>query len=230
MTGLLERWIGDEFGSIEAQYGRQTRSLADGEKMLNELVEMRLRGLIDDALFSAKRRQLEEEVGGLRLAVGRTQERLDRVRATVHAALDFRQRARAQFLAGDLEKRREIARALGVRYVVTEGKVFIEMNPLLAYQQDGAERPATPATLGAPNRSGGPRLELGNGEVRTPGNRLPQRKKDPYPTSESFMAGPMGRSTNRNRTNRLNKGTLTGCTRCSARSATGASRSIGPRV
>ena len=97
---LLERWIRDEFGSIEAQYGRQTKSLADGEKMLNELVEMRLRGLIDDALFSAKRRQLEEEVGGLRLAVGRTQERLDRVRATVHAALDFRQRARAQFLAG----------------------------------------------------------------------------------------------------------------------------------
>ena len=172
VTGLLERWIGDEFGSIEAQYGRQTKSLADGEKMLSELVEMRLRGLIDDALFSSKRRQLEEEVGGLRLAVGRTQERLDRVRATVHTALDFRQRARAQFLAGDTEKRREIARALGVRYLVTEGKVFIEMNPLLTYQQDGAERPAPPATLGAPNRSGGPRLEPGNGEVRTPRNRL----------------------------------------------------------
>ena len=101
--------------------------------MLNELVEMRLRGLIDDARFSSKRRELEADVNGLRLALGRTQERLDRVRSTVHAALDFRQRARAEFLAGDPEKRREIARALGVRYVVTEGQVYIEVNPLLAY-------------------------------------------------------------------------------------------------
>ena len=132
---LLERWISDEFASIEAQYGQQTRSLSDGESMLNELIEMRLRGLIDDTVFSSKRRQLEADVSGLRVALGRTQERLDRVRSTVHAALDFRQTARAEFLAGDQEKRREIARALGVRYVVTEGKVFIEVNPLLAYQQ-----------------------------------------------------------------------------------------------
>lgn len=150
VTGLLERWIKEEFGSIEAQYGRQTKSLSDGEKMLNELVEMRLRGLIDDATFSAKRRQLEKGVSDLRLAIGRTQERLDRVRSTVHAALDFRQQARAQFLGGDQEKRREIAQALGVRYVVTEGQVFIEMNPLLTYQQGGAAAPGNPLSSEEP--------------------------------------------------------------------------------
>ena len=144
VTGLLERWIADEFGSIEAQYSQQTKSLSDGEKMLNELVEMRLRELIDDALFSSKRRELEAEVSGLRLALGRTQERLDRVRSTVHAALDFRQSARAEFLSGDPEKRREIARALGVRYVVTDGQVFIEVNPLLAYQQPESALPELP--------------------------------------------------------------------------------------
>jgi site-specific DNA recombinase len=137
VTGLLERWIADEFGSIEVQYGRQSKSLMEGERMLNELVEMRLRGLIDDALFTSKRRELEQDVTGLRLALGRTQERLDLVRSTVHGALDFRQQARAQFITGDLERRREIARALGVRYVVTEGRVLIEMNPLLCYQQAG---------------------------------------------------------------------------------------------
>ena len=52
------------------------------------------------------------------------------------------QRARAEFLAGDPEKRREIARALGVRYVVTEGQVYIEVNPLLAYQQPTYQQPA----------------------------------------------------------------------------------------
>lgn len=153
VTRLLERWIKDEFGSIEAQYSRQNRSLTDGEKMLNELVEMRLRGLIDDAVFSAKRRQLEKEVSDLRLAVGRTQERLDRVRSTVHAALDFRQYARAQFLAGDPGKRREIANALGVRYVVTEGQAFIEMNPLLTYQQQGPVRSERQSSVEAPTGS-----------------------------------------------------------------------------
>lgn len=157
VTTLLEKWITQEFGSLEAQYGQQQKSLADGEKRLNELIEMRLRGLIDDALFSAKQTQLHREVGALRLSVRETQERLDNTRETVHAALDFRQQARAQFLAGDQDRRREIARALGVRYVVTEGKVFIEMNPLLTYQQEdvlaqeAAQSAQAPTGLEAPN-------------------------------------------------------------------------------
>ena len=111
---------------------------------------------------------------------------------------------------------------------MTEGKVFIEMNPLLSYQQMAYSEPA-PQPPGEPHQVPGARTGAGKREVRTLGNRLPQHKKD-LPREESFMAGPMGRSTNRNRTNRLNKGTLTGCTRCSARCATGASHSIGPRV
>jgi DNA invertase Pin-like site-specific DNA recombinase len=135
VTEALEKWIGGEFGGLEGVYEQQNRTLIESEKMLSELVEMRLRGHIEDTLFLAKQRELTGKVSTLRLAIGKTQERLDRTRATIHRALDFRQTARAQFLTGDTAKRREIARALGVRYVFDGADVFIEMNPLLAYMQ-----------------------------------------------------------------------------------------------
>lgn len=128
---LLEKWIVKEFGSQEARYGQQLRALADGERMLSELLEMRLRRLITDEQYEAKQRELSKTVSSLRLEVGHSQERLDRTRAVVSNALDFRLCAQAQFLIGGVSKRREIARSLGVRYVLDAGEVFIEMHPLL---------------------------------------------------------------------------------------------------
>lgn len=144
----LEKWIAQEFGSQEAQYGQQLRALADGEKMLNELVEMRLRRLLTDEQFQAKQRELTADVSRLRLQLGRLQERLDHTREVIHNALDFRERAREQFLIGDLAKRREIARALGVRYVFDEGDVFIEMNPLLLPMQTPENQNFEPLEIG----------------------------------------------------------------------------------
>lgn len=135
---LLEKWIVKEFGSQEARYGQQLRALADGERMLSELLEMRLRCLVTDDQYRAKQKELRESVSGLRLEVGRSQERLDRTREVVSHALDFRLNAHEQFLTGGLSKRREIARSLGVRYVLDAGQVFIELHPLLVPWQGAA--------------------------------------------------------------------------------------------
>ena len=131
----LEVWLTKEFGSQETQYGQQLRAMEAGEKMLNELVEMRLRLLLTDEQYRTKQQELTATVSRLRLEVGRLQERLDHTRAVIGNALDFRVHAREQFLLGDLEKRREIARSLGVRYVFDEGTVFIELHPLLVPMQ-----------------------------------------------------------------------------------------------
>ena len=138
VTEALELWVTEEFDSQANIYAQQTRTLVECEKMLSELVEIRLRGLIGDDVFLAKQRDLKTEVSRLRLEVGKMQERLDHTRSVVNAALDFRQTAHAEFLSGDTAKRREIARALGVRYMFREGEVFIEMNPLLTYMQPEA--------------------------------------------------------------------------------------------
>ena len=135
VTEALKKWVSQEFGEIESIYKTQARSLVDAEKMLSELVEMRLRGLIDDLLFTAKQRELKGNVSHLRLELGRVQERLDVTRETVNAALDFRLTARMEFLTGTWDRRREIARSLGVSYLLDPEnmEVIIEMNPLLTY-------------------------------------------------------------------------------------------------
>ena len=131
----LEGWLTKEFGSQETQYGQQLRAMEAGEKMLNELVEMRLRLLLADDQYRTKQQELTATVSHLRLEVGRLQERLDHTRAVIENALDFRVHAQEQFLIGNLAKRREIARSLGVRYVFDEGTVFIELHPLLVPMQ-----------------------------------------------------------------------------------------------
>ncbi|WP_395143164.1 recombinase family protein, partial [Armatimonas sp.] len=135
VTEALQKWVHQEFGEIESIYKTQARSLVEGEKMLSELVEMRLRGLIDDALFTNKQRELKGNVSHLRLELGRIQERLDVTRETLTAALDFRLTARTEFLTGSTERRREIARSLGISFTVDPENlaVVIEVNPLLNY-------------------------------------------------------------------------------------------------
>jgi hypothetical protein len=127
----LEKWIVREFASLETVYQEQMRAAADSERMLSELFEMRLKSLIDDDMFRTKQQELKDRISDLRLRISTSQERLDRTRSVVESALEFRLHAREQFLIGDTAKRREIAQALGVRYVLERGEIFIEMNPLL---------------------------------------------------------------------------------------------------
>ena len=166
---LLEKWITKEFASQEARYGQQLRALDGGERMLNELMEMRLRRLVTDEQYQAKQRDLDESVSRLRLEVGRSQERLDRTREVVCSALDFRLHAREQFLTGNLAKRREIARALGVRYALDQGQVFIELHPLLAPMQDvspQASKGAAETDAAVSERETIEPREIGSGSIK----------------------------------------------------------------
>jgi site-specific DNA recombinase len=142
----LSRWVGEEFGAQEARYGAQARELVASERMLSVLVELRLKGLIDDDVFAAKQAQLKASVSGLRLAVAETQERLDHTRAVIGRAVDFLQTAPLLFLTGGWERKREVARSLGARYLFDPETtaVLIEVNPLLQYLQAGRVTDSTP--------------------------------------------------------------------------------------
>ena len=136
----LEKWIHKEFGNQEIVYEHQVKTLTENERLQNELVEMRLRRLIEDDYFRSKKEDLQIASNQLRLEVGRTEERMERTRKIIEQAMDFRLNARRDFLIGDLHKRREIARSLGVRFLFDNGKVFIELHPLLAYMQSKTDQ------------------------------------------------------------------------------------------
>jgi hypothetical protein len=151
---LLERWIHEELGSLEAVGLEQQHAAAEADRMLEELVDLRLRRLISDEQFATKQGKLFERADGLRRAAGGTNERLARLRATVRSSLEFRVRARDEFLTGDADTRRAVTRALGLRYTLEDGKVTVALNPLLtpmqpirtggAEQHPGSVRPESP--------------------------------------------------------------------------------------
>jgi DNA invertase Pin-like site-specific DNA recombinase len=127
----LEEWILKELGEQHATYENQLKALSESQSMLNELLDLRLKGLITDAVYTAKTKDLHDKSNAARLAVGRMDERLQNTRRIIEKALDFRSTAEVDFLTGDSEKRREIATALKLKYVYNAGEVYIELNPLL---------------------------------------------------------------------------------------------------
>lgn len=160
----LEKWTTTEFRGLESVYEQQTRSLSENERLQNELLEMRMRQLIDDETFRRKQAQLREEFVGLKGKTGNIEERLELTRKTVEHAMEFRLKAREEFMTGDLNRRRAIARTLGVRYLYQDGKVFIEMHPLLMYQAKPMKDVIEPLEIGYENKKDGkllPSVPLG---------------------------------------------------------------------
>ena len=90
-----------------------------------------MRGTIAAALFERKQSELQERAAKLRLAQEDTSAELERVKHSARGAIRFLAAAHARFLVGTVREKREIARALGVRYAFDRGTVTIEVNPAL---------------------------------------------------------------------------------------------------
>lgn len=152
VMALLERWICEERLSHEGDYRREKATLTESEKMLDELLDLRLRGLIDDTAFQAKRRNLQDTVTRLRVQHGKTEERIARTRQSVENALNYRLYAYNQFLKGDAEQRRHIATALSSRYLFLDGSLTIDIPPLLSFvlEKTGAKQPVCEGEIKTP--------------------------------------------------------------------------------
>jgi len=128
----VARWREEECGGgAEEVSGRQRGALAEAERQLGNLLDLRLRELIGDGAFREKQAELTARAARLRQAAAETAEEFGRVRSSAVSALRFLGRAREKFLVGSVAERREIARALGVVYTFDRGTVEIEPHPAL---------------------------------------------------------------------------------------------------
>ena len=143
----VDRWQGRAATEGERLADGQRDALAETERQIGELLDLRLRGAIPDGLFGAKQAELQERAAGLRLARQDTAEEFAGAQVSAKGALQFMARAHDRFLVGSPRERREIARALGVRYLLDRATVTIETHPalpphlLLVPEADG-EKPA----------------------------------------------------------------------------------------
>ena len=106
--------------------------MAEAQRQLNALLNLKLREMVDDALFTEKRAELQEEINRLRLATQSSTDAGERIRQSAMNTVRFLSQAHGRFLVGGLKDRREIARALGLSYRFDRGSVRVEPHPTLS--------------------------------------------------------------------------------------------------
>ena len=127
----LRDWAKAEFGSLDSIYEEQSRTLVENERRLSELLDLRLSGVIDTAMYQTKEASLKLAIGQMRMEVSKVQSQLDETRRTVENAIAFSETAHLRFQNGGIFERREVARLLGVRYVLQDRQIEIELTPIL---------------------------------------------------------------------------------------------------
>ena len=148
----VEKWqegVASEGENVAVQ---QEDALAETERQINALLDLRLRGTIADGLFERKQAELQGRSAKLRLAHEDTAAELARVKDSARRAIGFMAGAHALFLVGTVREKREIARSLGVRYVFDRGTVTIDVNPALPpHLLLVPETPEKPSSKGSKN-------------------------------------------------------------------------------
>jgi len=133
LAGVIERWQAEPAQEAEARYAQLHRNLEAARSQQRELVGLRLKKLIDDALLQSEQERLTGEILSLEGEAGRLSTAMTRQVESAVRSIHFAAHARARFDAGDLQTRRRIVQALGVSFTLVEKTLRIERHPLLEF-------------------------------------------------------------------------------------------------
>ena len=101
-------------------------TLADAERSLNSLTDLRLRSLIDDAEFAAKRNELRQEALRLRQVITRATHAGENWFEPARFLFSFSNRATSWFTRGDIEAKRLVVTAVGSNLTLKDKILNIE--------------------------------------------------------------------------------------------------------
>lgn len=130
----IARDLDSQTGKIRSLYEQQNTALEQIESKLGNLADMWINGLMrDEQLYREKEVELTKERNNLVAEVEKMRNELERMRANAMAASNFVVFARDNFKIASEERKREIAHALGIRYVFygKEKEIELEIHPLL---------------------------------------------------------------------------------------------------
>ena len=129
----IRSWQSQESNTRETLFDQQQKALLEAQRKMNRLVGMYLNELFDsDEEYLQRKATLQGEVNARKLEVAKSAEEFARITETAENAFHFASSAHAGFLIGDVRRKSEIARALGISYAFREGAVTITMHPALA--------------------------------------------------------------------------------------------------
>ena len=116
----------------------RARAALDAARQSEELLTLRLRGLISDAEFSQRKERLGRDQDSLLLESRRAEELLksdeaiDRAERVASLCVTGPMRFADAVAIHDPDAREAVAREVGSRYVLTRGKIVVEPNKLLS--------------------------------------------------------------------------------------------------
>ncbi len=149
----------DEVDEHERNAARRTEELARLQRRRSDLLDLKLDGTVDVASFEFKDRELSKEIATLQRSLSQGTDRMNTVWGTVNAVVDYVVYAEKTFRLGDPLKQREIVAVLGSQYAFDNGKVTIEVNPLLPH----GLAPLKPRIVGS-HKQKSPLFEAGSSE------------------------------------------------------------------
>ncbi|MBV9470915.1 MAG: recombinase family protein [Abitibacteriaceae bacterium] len=127
-----EEWKETTRAAQQETYGRSLRSLEDVDRYLDNLLDMKMKGLITDGEYGHKKQQLVIEREALSRITHDIEAQADKARQAMENTLEFMKNAATWFNLGTVEMKRAVLWSLGSNFVLDDKKLLLELHPLLA--------------------------------------------------------------------------------------------------
>lgn len=116
----------------QAVCSQRLRALSEADKQLDALLGMRMRDLISDEEYLAKKAALISERSDLHRAMAKAEQAADTSRQSSLNVAEFCLYAHAWYLEGDAGVKRGVAKALGASWTLRRGELSVKPHPMLA--------------------------------------------------------------------------------------------------
>lgn len=125
-------WKESELQTGQAEAASRNREIEQMEQKREKLLDLKLRDLLDDDEYLAQKQKMGEELSKLRVQHRVSREQADSVWGNLENTLALAAYGEMFFAGGEPALRALIARTLGVRYVLTNKSLAVEINPVFS--------------------------------------------------------------------------------------------------
>lgn len=128
---IIAKHVRSRTGSSTAEFNQNRTAVAKLKEQLDGIIGMRAREELTAEEFQERKNRLQTELTRLTLEIRESADNDDRVKESWQNAIDFASRAQTAFDSVNLTTRRAVAGLLSSNYVLTLGKLDIQVDPLL---------------------------------------------------------------------------------------------------
>lgn len=129
---LVKRHFDEVYGHQHEVSDTQHKAIAEARRQIQNLVGMRLRELLSDEEYLKEKTRLSDELARLQREVTICTMEMERAVETVENVIAYAAWARETFDHGSGQDRHRLLEMLGSKFVLTGGKLLLELHPYLS--------------------------------------------------------------------------------------------------